>query len=257
MDTLGITYDHILSTHIVQSPRVALPQILEGFSPNSLLDVGCGLGAWLKASLEFGIKDVFGVDGVQIPQDKLLVPSHFVIQQDLRIGWDLGRKFDVVLCLEVAEHLEENCANGLIQALAMHSDLVFFSAACPGQPGQNHVNCQWPKYWQNLFNSYGYVCSDAVRWRIWNDSRIEPWYRQNLFSARRNPVGAGNEERIQPVIHPELLPFFEQVQSREVEHRILQGIREGSLPAKWYLDNWMRASAAKAKRLVRRKFYSR
>lgn len=42
-----------------------------------------------------------------------------------------------------------------------------------------------------MFNRHAYSCDDAVRWPIWDDSTIEPWYRQNMFIAQRDPVAAG------------------------------------------------------------------
>jgi len=77
-------------------------------------------------------------------------------------SWDLKRKFDAVLCLEVAEHLDSAFAPTLIDALIKHGNLIYFSAACPGQTGQHHVNCQWPVYWQQLFNERGFACEDDL-----------------------------------------------------------------------------------------------
>jgi hypothetical protein len=36
-------------------------------------------------------------------------------------------------------------------------------------------------------------------------SRSNPWYRQNIFSATYVPTMAGQEPRIAPVIHPDML----------------------------------------------------
>jgi hypothetical protein len=141
----------------------------------------------------------------------------------------LDRRFDLVLCLEVAEHLEGAQAEILIDSLVCHSDVVLFSGAAPGQPGQHHVNCQWPEYWQHLFNTRGYVCSDRIRWTIWNDSRVEPWYRQNIFVASLNPTAAGKEPRILPVRHPESWWWDDR-------NHFVRLIEEGLMPPLWYLS---------------------
>ena len=87
----------------------------------------------------------------------------FLRHIDLTQEWSLGRRFDAVLCLELAELCEAGHASGLVEGLAAHSDTISFSAACPNQGGQHHVNCQWPDYWQQLFNVRGYGCSDTPR----------------------------------------------------------------------------------------------
>src|SRR5207247_2541564 len=123
------------NVHNLDSPRAALPALLAEAKLRSLLDVGCGTGTWLRAAIEFGVPEVFGVDGVEIPKERLLVPPDCFQKQDLTRLWKLERRFDAVLCLEVAEHLEENDAPALLDALVAHADVILFSAACPGQPG--------------------------------------------------------------------------------------------------------------------------
>ena len=165
---MSVDYHHATNVHSLKGARAALPLLLARAHAGSLLDVGCGTGTWMKAALDFGIADVFGIDGVQVPADQLHVPAEKIARQELSRPWNLGRRFDAVICLEVAEHLDRECAPGLIDSLARHADLVYFSAACPGQEGQHHVNCQWPAYWQQLFNARGFSCSDEPRWELWD-----------------------------------------------------------------------------------------
>lgn len=243
-----IDYDHGSNVHTAEGPRAALPLILGGRKPGSLLDVGCGTGTWLAAALEFGVKDIFGVDGVAIPPEQMRIPARLCKHVDLTKPLDLGRRFDCVLCLEVAEHLDASTAGILIASLARHSDLVIFSAACPGQPGQHHVNCQWPAYWQDLFNERGYACSEDARWNIWNDSRIESWYRQNLFIAQRDPGSAGNEPRLRPVIHPAIFEAsLKRRSGAEFPEHLLQ-IEQGRMPTIWYWTLPFRAAVNKIRR---------
>ncbi|HET6390422.1 class I SAM-dependent methyltransferase [Hyphomicrobium sp.] len=199
-----ISYHFNRNTHSLAGARHALAYLLSGTPCASLLDVGAGLGNWLRAAREMGIDDIFGFDGVAADPAELHVEANRIATFDLRRPVSLGRRFDVVLCLEVAEHLHAEFAGTIVETLCRHGDLIFFSAAAPGQHGEHHVNCQWPTYWQALFNAQGYVCRDDMRSEIWNDGMIEPWYRQNLFSARRDPEGAGKEPRIQHLIHPEM-----------------------------------------------------
>ena len=188
---MTIDYDHSRGRHTREGAFAALSAVFRTMPPASLLDVGCGTGTWLRAATELGVRFVVGVDGIAVPEDTLhLVEQHIKIL-DLSRPFDLGRQFEMALCLEVAEHLPEASAHGLISSITRHADVVLFSAACPGQPGQHHVNCRWPEYWQAHFNSLGYACHDTVRWKIWHDENIEPWYRQNMFLAEKSPSTAG------------------------------------------------------------------
>lgn len=249
-----IDYVHARNTHSASGPAAALPVILEsiGGRPRSLVDVGCGTGTWLHAARECGIDDLLGIEGVAAPSDQLQVEAGCIRHGDLARPLDVGRRFDLALCLEVGEHLDESAATTLVASLAAVSDLVVFSAACPDQPGQHHVNCQWPAYWQRLFNAHGFTCSDAVRWRLWEIEAVEPWYRQNMFIARHDPAMAGSEPRIAPCLHPAMLT--ESIMFRGPVHRgraaQLREIAGGSMAASWYLATALSALRAKVGRAI-------
>lgn len=243
---MNIDYDHAQNMHTQRGPAAALPVIFGSAIPKSILDVGCGTGTWLKAALNLGITDVYGIDGVEIPPEQLLFDNRLFKRCDLTTNVNLGRRFDLALCLEVAEHLDEEFASVLVQTLVNHADQIVFSGACPGQPGQHHVNCQWPSYWQRVFNQRGYVCDDNLRWKIWDDIRIEPWYRQNLFAAKKDPKFAGAEPRIKSVLHPDLQQLIFALRN-DFEHHVTQ-IEEGRMKAQWYFRTPARALIEKIKR---------
>lgn len=244
-----VDYCHDANQHSLEGARTALPLALCGTTPSSLLDVGCGRGTWLRSAIDLGITDVLGLDGADIPNDQLLFPPNLFRRQDLTAPWSLGRKFDVVLCLEVAEHIPESFSKTFVNNLTEHGDTVMFSAACPGQAGQHHVNLQWPAYWQRLFNNCGFVCDDRVRWEMWDVKTIEPWYRQNMFVARRSAADAGREPRICPVLHPDLIDFVDVNNWRK---GMLQRIESGLMPVKWYANIPFRALNCKLRRLAAR-----
>ena len=109
----------------------------------------------------------------------------------------------------MAEHLDPSRAASFVSDLCALAPVVLFSAAVPGQGGTHHVNEQWPGYWQDLFAVEGYLMSGALRWLIWNDDRVENWYRQNLMVCARSGYqpaelfhGAGTYPY--PVVHPVL-----------------------------------------------------
>ena len=242
---LKIDYDHDLNRdiHTVSGASEVLRLLYPQAMPGSMLDVGCGSGTWLRAAQDRGVTDLFGVDGVSLDPAKLHVDKSLTRTDDLNQPLDLKRKFELVVCLEVAEHLDPSSAPTIVESLCRHGDTILFSAAAPGQGGTHHVNCQWPSYWQSLFNRNGFACSDKVRWQIWEEPSVEPWYRQNLMRVTRDPVTAGKEPRIVPVLHPDMLPSYSHIFLEQ--HREL--IEQGGMRWPWYLTAPARAAAAKLK----------
>lgn len=252
---MKIDYDHSKNVHGTEGPRIAFKKLFPEGLPASLLDVGCGTGIWLRAALECGVTDILGLDGVDIQSDQVLIPSDCFRIENFTKPIDLGRRFSAIICLEVAEHLEERYADILLDTLARHSDRIIFSAACPGQPGQHHVNCQWPAWWQKRFNDRGYYCDDELRWRLWDDSILEPWYRQNAFVARREADRAGREPRLKAVIHPEMVPHV--TVALHSSGAFMNSLANGAMPLSQSARALSRGIAAKIRRKVSRALDSR
>jgi SAM-dependent methyltransferase len=173
------------------------------------LDVGCGTGTWLNAARGLGVGEIQGVEGVEIEADKLHISNENFLVHNLTHPLNLNRKYDLVVCLEVAEHLPESAAQNLIEILTSHSDTILFSAAVPYQGGQNHINEQWPEYWQGYFENKGFYPYDILRSVFWGNNKIEWWYKQNMviYSRKQNMRLAFAEpvESFKAYIHPEVL----------------------------------------------------
>lgn len=224
-----INYNHSKNVHTKGAALKALPILFPKGIPKRILDVGCGTGTWLNAAKELGAKKVYGIDGIKIPEKELLINTAEIHQHDLTKPINLKQKFDVVFCFEVAEHLDPKYSLTLIKTLTKHADKILFSAACPDQPGQNHVNCQWPEYWQNLFNKLGFKCIDAFREKIWDLENVEWWYKQNIFYALKSKE-AGKEKRIPKIRHPELDPILKN----KIVKNTKKLIENGSEDLFWY-----------------------
>ena len=74
-----------------------------------------------------------------------------IIEADLHNTIDVEKKFDVVWCFEVAEHIHPTYADVLVETIARHGDHIVLSAAQPGQGGCGHLNEQPPEYWIDKF----------------------------------------------------------------------------------------------------------
>ncbi len=176
-------YQHKEETHNLNSPEIIAPILYKLVQPENVVDVGCGVGTFLYAFKKLGVKEVLGLDGEWADKSllaKYLKPNEYK-STDLSQFIILNKKFDLALCLEVAEHIDEEYADNLIKTLVNASNIIVFSAASPYQMGQHHVNEQWPEYWINKFLQYDFHFHDILRPAIWNDPHVDFWYKQNMF----------------------------------------------------------------------------
>lgn len=139
-----VKYYHDDSYHGFSSPEIIVPLLMELLNPQSVIDIGCGTGNFLSVFKKNGIKKVLGIDGKWARKDLLfryLTEQEF-IETDFEEPIMIEGKFDLALCLEVAEHIPEEFADSFVANLCRLSDVVVFSAAIPSQGGQSHVNEQ-------------------------------------------------------------------------------------------------------------------
>lgn len=158
-------------------------------SIRSVVDFGCAEGVWLSAWRAAGVSNIHGVDGPWVNTDRLKIAREEFTPADLAQPISLQRTFDLVQCLEAAEHLAPDAGPTLVATLVRHGTLVLFSAAPPGQGGENHTNERPYEYWRALFAERGFIPLDFVRPRLASNRAVQPWYRYNiLLFAHRDRV---------------------------------------------------------------------
>jgi len=209
---------HYNDDHNTTSAIEVVPYILQilPVKPISVLDVGCGRGQWLKVFKENRIDRVLGIDGNHVPAEiKMVDPNSEFKVFDLKNikNLVLKKQFDLALCLEVAEHLPKEIAEDFVDFLTQSSDIIIFAAAVIGQTGENHINEQNPDYWRNLFRLKGFIMLDAFREYFWNNTKVNWWYRQNLFLVvkEENRKQFPFKEYENFYIHPELFAYKENI----------------------------------------------
>lgn len=177
----------------------------------SSVDVGCGVGTWLNVSRRLGVDRVQGYDGPWVDRGALVIPQESFAELDFNEEIPSSDRFDLVISLEVAEHLPSGKADHFVRQLTKLGDRVLFSAAIPGQGGVGHVNEQWPQYWISKFADHGFVPLDVIRHRIWADTKIPVHYRQNTFLFHKAEDRSSMRLEHEPpigmplaIVHPEV-----------------------------------------------------
>lgn len=181
MEKINSKYIHEEIVHNCNAAIEVVPFLIDLLKPKSVVDVGCGTGTWLKIFLDHKINEILGIDGTYLNKEQLKIDSSKFIAYDLETLYRCEKKYDLVISLEVAEHLSSDSSDVFVETLTGLSDTVIFSAAIPNQGGQNHINEKEPKYWIEKFEKKGFKLYDVLRPVFWDNKKIDPWYRQNIL----------------------------------------------------------------------------
>jgi len=192
-----------------------IPEIIRLFDPKSIVDIGCWIGTFLHCCKESWITNILWIDGSWVDKELLskYLSTHEFIEWDLGKRIQLEKKYDLVLSLEVAEHIHRDSADIFVSNLVSVWEIIIFSAAIPWQWGQNHINEQWSSYWENKFSQHNYIMHDVLKPLFWNNPKIDWWYKQNivLYTPRWYilPDELSQKNHLKNVIHPEQFSYMQ------------------------------------------------
>jgi SAM-dependent methyltransferase len=127
------------------------------FAVGSMLDVGCGEGHAVAYFNRLGVY-AHGIDGLELNVQRAIVP---IAHHDLSRGPYI-MPVDLVTCVEVVEHIEEQYLDNLLTTLS-NGSIVLMTHAFPDQPGHHHVNCKPPEYWIEKLAERGYDYSEETK----------------------------------------------------------------------------------------------
>ena len=179
-----------VSKHAVESAPEIAAGIMEIFSPQSVVDIGCGAGDLIAYMRDHYKITVSGFErskeAITLAKEKNIQIKHFNIEDKI---FNPSKGFDVAICMEVAEHVAADAADFLVWQLSRLAEQIIFTAAPTGQGGNNHVNEQPRQYWIEKFESQGRVYDSYIthylirKWK--NSGTVTSWYWKNLMIFRK------------------------------------------------------------------------
>ena len=156
------------------------PQIIKDvFSPNKVLDMGCGPGALMLFLHELGV-DVHGIDPsphvkeiapVEV-KDKIMIKN--AVDNDLK-----DNSFDLVICREVFEHLTIlEVARSVRQMCRISSKFIYVTTRFHPDPKSifdvttefdvdpSHITCMNKDLLRAMFNLEGFKCRPDLEEKV-------------------------------------------------------------------------------------------
>jgi hypothetical protein len=156
----------------------ALVKLLNDKNIKNTVDFGCGLGDYIKSFMLSGI-DCEAYDGN--PNTPNLTGGIGKIL-DLSEDFDLGKKFDCVLSLEVGEHIPKKYEQIFINNICKHTEkLLILSWAVVGQGGDGHINCQNNDYIINQIESRDFKYNKEISISLRNFISNAFWFKNTIM----------------------------------------------------------------------------
>ena len=133
-------------------------RIVEEFAPKTLLDAGCASGYLVAALRRRGV-GAYGIDISEYaigtaPQD--IRPWLNVQSLTDPLPAAFPKHYDLVVCIEVLEHLLPEDGDRAIGLLCSYGDAILFSSTPDDLVNKTHVNVQQSEYWVRLFAKRGF-----------------------------------------------------------------------------------------------------
>jgi SAM-dependent methyltransferase len=143
-------------------------RIVADIAPKRVLDAGCAMGLLVEALRERGV-EAWGID----ISEYAIASVHPSVREFCRIGSiavDLSERFDLIVSIEVLEHMAPDAADAALANIARHADDVLFSSSPADYTEATHVNVKPPEAWAERFARQG-----LLRDLDFDASFITPW----------------------------------------------------------------------------------
>lgn len=160
-------------------------QIVSDFHPKTVLDAGCAMGHLVAALRDLGV-EAYGVDVSEyaianVREDIRPFCRTASLSEDFPA--DLPQHYDLVITIEVLEHLYAEDGQKAIANLCRRADTVLFSSTPDDFEERTHVNVQQREYWARLFFKQGFT--DDINYRPRYLTPYASLFRKNTDLVRQ------------------------------------------------------------------------
>ena len=191
----GIPYER--SDHWLTFFGGIADRIVRDLKPASSLDAGCAIGLLVEQLLNRGVQ-AEGVDISEYAHDQMPeeVQKHCWVAS---LTEPIERRFDLVTCIEVVEHMPPGDAAAAIANLCAASDRVLLSSSPYDYGEPTHLNVQPPEYWSSLMAANGFV-----RDFNYDASYLTPWATLYVRHSGDLPEVVRDYDRVWWRLHSEV-----------------------------------------------------
>lgn len=156
--------------------------------PARVLDAGCAIGLLVEALRERGVE----ADGIDISA-YAIGEAAAPVRPFLTVGSiadDLPGRYDLIVCIEVLEHMPADAAAAALRNLCRHTDDILFSSSSTDYSEATHVNVRPPEAWAEAFARKGFL-----RDLDFDASFVTPWAARYRHRAEPLPRVVREYER--------------------------------------------------------------
>ncbi len=218
-------------------------RIAVDIAPKTVLDAGCAIGLLVETLAARGI-DATGLD----ISDYAISQVAGAARGRCRVASltdQLPQRYDLIVCIEVLEHMSLDEARAALSNICRHTDDVMFSSSPQDYGEATHLNVQPPDVWAEWFAREGflrdldydasYITAWAVRYRRRSEpvTRVVREYERALarYAIERNELRrkvleldrhVRNDGPDAPTLREELVAAHQRIQGLEDTVRNMQ-----------------------------------
>jgi cyclopropane fatty-acyl-phospholipid synthase-like methyltransferase len=148
----------------------------------TVVDFGCGKGNYASSIIQSGVYCEAYDGNPNTPE----LSNGLGKVLDLSMNFNLDKKFDCVISLEVGEHIPKEYEKIFIDNICSHTtNLLILSWAIVGQGGDGHLNCQNNDYIIDQMESRNFIYLEKDSTELRGYTSNAGWFKNTLMIFKK------------------------------------------------------------------------